>query len=177
MIPPHQLVCFYAGRLLKRIELYFLLSGIVIFLTATRTTDPVSHSVKLGLEEKTDSLVNYALAFQGAPYRYGGKNPEGFDCSGFTRYVFQHVGIQLNASSRTQFTQGKEISMDSIRKGDLVFFHNLKNNINHVGLVIEVALENNDVTFIHASSSQGIRIDSLAHPYYQKRFQGVRRIY
>lgn len=190
MVSPIQLLKFYINRLLKRVELYLLLGGFIVFLTATQTShhDPViEHSAngyfrngyfRNGSSPKTapqiDSLIKYALSFQGVPYRYGGKNTQGFDCSGFTCYVFREFDINLNASSYRQFIQGQAIAADSIQKADLVFFRNTKNKINHVGIITEASPE--QTLFVHASSSQGIKVDVLESPYYKKRLAGFRRI-
>lgn len=182
MIAPPQLLHFYAGKLLKRIELYLLLSGLIVFLTATRHSDVDTKKDTYKKEAPThslaihtiDSLIDFALNFQGVPYQYAGKTPAGFDCSGFTGYVFDHVGINLNASSRTQFNQGHTVEKDSIRRGDLVFFKISNHQINHVGIVTERT--ENQVYFIHATSSQGIKVDKLESPYYSKWLVGVRRI-
>lgn len=175
MVSPNQLLLFYANRLLKRVELYLLLCGFIVFLTATQTSHhgPTTDQ-KLRTIPEVDSLINFALSFQGVPYRYGGKNSQGFDCSGFTSYVFRQFDIQLHASSHSQFGQGKAVVADSIRKGDLVFFKNTKNKINHVGIITDITPE--QTLFVHASSSQGIRIDLLESPYYHKRLVGFKRI-
>lgn len=177
MIAPPQLLHFYIGKLLKRIELYLLLSGFIVFLTATRHSDinTKKEASRHSLTTHTiDTLIDFALNFQGVPYQYAGKTPAGFDCSGFTGYVFDHVGIVLNASSRTQFNQGNSVEEDSIRRGDLVFFKIASKQINHVGIVTERT--ESQVYFIHATSSQGIKIDELKSPYYSKWLVGVRRI-
>lgn len=175
MVPPNHLLHFYAKRFLKRIELYLLLSGLFVFLTATQTSHHgISVSHKLKAAPEVDSLINFALSLQGVPYRYGGKNPAGFDCSGFTGYVFRHFGINLQASSRHQFSQGQTVEADSIQKGDLVFFRNTKGRINHVGIITDRSSE--QILFVHASSSQGIRVDYLETPYYQKRLVGFKRV-
>lgn len=128
---------------------------------------------------KADSIVNLALAYQDVNYLYGGKDPEGFDCSGFAYYIFKEFNVAIPGSSRTQYGYGQPVSPADIKKGDLVFFTSPSNNstIGHVGIVIS---DEGDemLSFIHSSSGKanGITIDSLAHPYYSARFVGARRI-
>ncbi len=125
------------------------------------------------VHQKTDSLIQFALHYQGIPHRRGGTTPRGFDCSGFTQYVYGYVDIPLNRSAATQFDQGTEISSEQLQKGDLVFFR-IGRRINHVGVVTEVTPE--ESTFIHVSSSNGVKLDNLQNPYYKKYFVGARRV-
>ena len=88
-------------------------------------------------EDRRQNLVEYALQFVGGPYKYGGNDPHtGVDCSGFTRYVLQHgAGVTVARSSTAQSKQGREVSADQMRPGDLIFYGSGK-SINHVGLYI-----------------------------------------
>jgi cell wall-associated NlpC family hydrolase len=125
-----------------------------------------------------DSIIEYSKRFIGTPYRYGGRTEKGFDCSGFMYHVFKQYGFELPLSSRSQFTQGTPVQMDSIRKGDLIFFkgRNIKNAaIGHVALVVDVS-EKNDVQIIH-STRHGLRIHWLSEePYFIRRLVASRRI-
>lgn len=87
--------------------------------------------------DRRQNLVNYALQFVGGPYRYGGSDPHtGVDCSGFTRYVMQHgAGVTIARSSTAQSQQGRAISAEEMRPGDLIFYGSGK-SINHVGMYI-----------------------------------------
>jgi len=113
-----------------------------------------------------------ALAFSqiGTLYRPGGTAPStGFDCSGFTSWVFSKLGVCLPRSSREQFCAGRGVSKGQLRKGDLVFFGN-KRHITHVGIYLE------DHKFIHSSSSgDTVKISSLDEPTWQNKFAGARR--
>ena len=82
-------------------------------------------------------IVNYALQFVGGRYAYGGSDPRtGVDCSGFTRYVMQHAaGLTINRSSGGQASQGKAVSADQMRPGDLIFYGS-GSSINHVAMYI-----------------------------------------
>lgn len=116
------------------------------------------------------SVIAYAKQFLGCNYVYGGTTPSGFDCSGFTQYVFKNFGISLNRSSRDQYSNGVSVSRSNLQAGDLLFFSNYGSTINHVGIYIG----NNQ--FIHASSpSTGVLIDDLAG-YHANTYVGARRV-
>jgi cell wall-associated NlpC family hydrolase len=118
-----------------------------------------------------DDVVRTALAFRGVHYRYGGSSRSGFDCSGFTRYVYGRKGVSLPHSAADQFGHGRRVSGSEIRPGDLVFFHTTSRGISHVGLYIGSG------KFVHASSGGGrVRVDSLNDGYYRRRFRGARRV-
>lgn len=126
-----------------------------------------------------NDIVQRAMKYIGVPYRSGRMNPKvGFDCSGFTSYVFKKENIQLTHSSRSQFTQGTQIcDCKELHKGDLVFFSGSRNSsqIGHVGIVTEVNHQTGSFSFIHASHS-GVCISSSTEAYYQKRYVGACRV-
>ncbi len=134
-----------------------------------------TESDNFSVDAVTDSLLCIAQRLEGTPYRYGGKNENGFDCSGYTRYLYQQVGINLNASAATQYTQGTAIHADSLRQGDLLFFQHADGRIFHVGLYL--GKQDEQAHFIHASSSRGVVVDALGHSYFRKRWAGTRRIF
>lgn len=122
-------------------------------------------------------LINAAKHLIGSRYRSGSSGPKAFDCSGFTSYVFNLMGIRLKRSSREQSTQGEQV--DDIREllpGDLVFFGRGK-RVNHVGIVTSVDSEQGIFQFIHSSTSRGVRIDSYPEDnYWNRHFISGRRI-
>lgn len=122
-------------------------------------------------------LINAAKRLIGSRYRSGSSGPKAFDCSGFTSYVFNLMGIRLKRSSREQSTQGEQV--DDIREllpGDLVFFGRGK-RVNHVGIVTSVDSEQGIFQFIHSSTSRGVRIDSYPEDnYWNRHFISGRRI-
>lgn len=131
-----------------------------------------------GNEALKDELVSFAKNYLGIRYRRGGKTPKGFDCSGFTSYVFRQFGMKLNASSSSQYTQGEAVEDMDLLPGDLVFFSGRavsKTRVGHVGLVTDV---NPDGTFkfIHSSNSQGVTVSKSTEPYYSRRYIGARRV-
>lgn len=127
---------------------------------------------------QVDSIISFSKKFIGTPYRYGGRTTKGFDCSGFMCFVFDNFGLKLPPSSRSQALVGEHVAIDSVQKGDLVFFkgRNPKSPvIGHVAMVVEVS-ETKDIQFIH-STKHGLRLDWLSEePYYKKRFMASRRI-
>lgn len=133
-------------------------------------------------KEKIDSLLEYSKQYIGTPYRYASMNPKsGFDCSGFTSYVFHHFGYKVPRSSIDYEKFGKTILKDSAMAGDIIVFRgtNAKNKrAGHVGIVIE--RKENDLVFIHSSSNKkrgGVIISTFNQsPYYLKRFIRVCRI-
>ena len=117
------------------------------------------------------SLIQTALSCRGTRYRRGGTSRGGFDCSGFTRYVFARYGVSLPHSSRAQACVGKRVSRNALRPGDLVFFHTYRSGISHVGIYT------GDGKFVHAARyGRGVRVDSLNSGYYRTRYRGARRV-
>jgi cell wall-associated NlpC family hydrolase len=115
--------------------------------------------------------VRRALGYLGARYCYGGSGSRGFDCSGFTSYIYRQHGISLPHNSAAQYRVGKPVSRSELRPGDLVFFRTRGNRISHVGIYI------GNGKFVHASSARGrVRIDTLTSGYYHQRYVGARRI-
>lgn len=124
-------------------------------------------------------LVGYARKYLGTRYVGGGKGPTGFDCSGFTSYVFRNFGYVLSPASRMQGVQGAPVDIRDVEVGDLMFFSGRRGgkNVGHVGMVVDVDRENGTCKFIHASSSQGVVIQNFPDGgYYSRRFLHARRV-
>ena len=117
------------------------------------------------------SIVGTAQNYLGVPYVWGGTSPSGFDCSGFTQYVFRQCGYSINRTAAAQYSNGSYVSYDSLQAGDLVFFANTysASGITHVGIYIGGG------EFIHAANG-GVKISSLSESYYSSRYYGARRI-
>lgn len=129
-------------------------------------------------DELTGEIIDYATKHLGRPYRSGAKGPSAFDCSGFTSYVFKKFDIALSPSSRTQYTQGRKISLDEVRPGDLLFFAGRRGGktVGHVGMAVDVN-EDGSIKFIHAATSKGITYGKYPDGgYYSKRYIGARRV-
>ncbi|WP_425436503.1 C40 family peptidase [Paenibacillus herberti] len=106
----------------------------------------------------------------GTPYKAAGTTTKGFDCSGFTSYVFKQFKIKLPHSSSSQSGMGKKVTKDDLQPGDLVFFNTSGRGVSHVGVYV------GDGQFAHSSSSKGVIISELSESYYAKRYLSARRI-
>ncbi len=118
------------------------------------------------LTEKRKELVKFAKKYLGYKYVHGSASPKtGFDCSGFTKYVYGHFGYKLSRSASSQGKEGKHVDKDKLKLGDLLIF------TGHVGIYI------GDNKFIHASNpSDGVKITSLSNSYYVRNYKDARRI-
>jgi cell wall-associated NlpC family hydrolase len=162
----------------------FLIMAVVIFtFSSAEDMGPVTENIEIeGLTAEysdstesysavRDSIENFGSELLGVPYVYGGTSTKGFDCSGFVYYVFKNFAIDVPRTS-SQFSDfGKEISIDSVKKGDiLVFLSPTRNVIGHIGIVTNP--NGMETEFIHASSSKEMQvmISSLKQPNYTRRF-------
>ncbi|HLF96671.1 MAG TPA: C40 family peptidase [Methylococcaceae bacterium] len=119
-----------------------------------------------------DDLISYATGLTGAPYRFGGTDPErGFDCSGFVQHVYARFGVPLPRTTHEMAERLSEIPLEQCENGDLLFFNIANKPFSHVGLYLGHG------HFIHAPSdrSGGVTISSLERPFWRKRFAGARR--
>ena len=122
---------------------------------------------------KASELVIQAMGLLGVPYKLGGTSEEkGFDCSGFVRYMYEKsVGLVLPRRAEEQAKATEEISRSELKPGDLVFFNTLKRTFSHVGIYV------GDGKFIHAPRpGKAVRVDDMREAYWQKRFNGARRV-
>ena len=125
----------------------------------------------------SDLVIEEAMKYLGTPYRWGGGTPKGFDCAGFTRYIYGKFGVPLAPSAAPQYKAGPSLKLDEISKGDLVFYGGRtgsKKNIGHVGIVTSV--DEKGFSFIHSATSTGITVSHSTEPYYQKRYVGACRV-
>jgi cell wall-associated NlpC family hydrolase len=118
-----------------------------------------------------DAITSTALGLRGVPFVDGGTTPSGFDCSGFTSYVFQQHGVALPRLAAAQYRVGHDIDPDAIEAGDLLFFTTVAPGASHVALAIGGG------EFVHAPSERGqVRVERLSSSYWSRRFLGARRI-
>ncbi len=118
-----------------------------------------------------NKIVTTAKKYIGVPYVWAGTTPSGFDCSGYTQYVFRQHGINLSRTTDTQYKEGVYVPRSQLQPGDLVFFQNTyRPGISHVGIYV------GDGNFIHASSSQGVTVTSLSNAYWAPKYYGARRV-
>lgn len=124
--------------------------------------------------DQTQAIIQEAENHLGIPYKFGGNDTNGFDCSGFVCYVFEKNGQNLPRRAVLQYEFCQKVSSADVRAGDLVFFAEDK-EVSHVGII--VSAEGTPKKMIHASSSKGIIITELENsPYWQKRLVGFGRI-
>lgn len=121
---------------------------------------------------KAQEIVNYALQFIGTPYVYGGSSPRGFDCSGFTSYVYKQCGVSINRTASAQLNNGYAVSRSELQPGDLVMFKSGGSKpASHVGIYI------GNAQFVHSSApGVGVVIDSLNSNFYSRTYVGARRV-
>lgn len=118
----------------------------------------------------TSELVGTALALRGTPYRLGGADLNGFDCSGFVQYVYAQHGLGMPRTVAEQYEAGRKINPGDLQPGDLVFFRTSGRDTSHVGIAL------GDDTFVHAPSSSGVvRVEMISAKYWASRFVGARR--
>jgi cell wall-associated NlpC family hydrolase len=117
-------------------------------------------------------LAAIASSFIGAPYRYGGISPGGFDCSGLVYYTHKKAGINIPRSTSEQYRYMSPVRQPRLHPGDLVFFRISRQKVSHVGIY------KGDNQFIHApSSGKKVTISRLDNPYWQNRYVGSGRFY
>ncbi|MDR7465721.1 MAG: LysM peptidoglycan-binding domain-containing C40 family peptidase [Armatimonadota bacterium] len=118
----------------------------------------------------TALLAAAARRHLGVRYRWGGRSPAGFDCSGFVSYVLRRVRVTVPRTTWALWTQGTPVARDQLEAGDLVFFTTTRPGPSHVGLYLGAN------QFVHASSGFGrVTVTSLEHRYYRARYLGARR--
>jgi cell wall-associated NlpC family hydrolase len=125
---------------------------------------------------KVNDIINTALTYSGVRYKYGGTTKKGMDCSGLLFVSFKENDIAFPRVSSAMANQGKRIRVNQVEKGDLLFFKTSRRGkkINHVGLV--VAVENDEIKFIHASTSRGVIVSSLREGYWNYSFVKATRV-
>ncbi len=126
--------------------------------------------------EKAEQVISAARSYIGTPYRYGGIDKRGIDCSGLLLCSFKSANIPLPRTSTEQSSYGKPVSLYELKPGDLVFFSakKWKGKVSHAGMVTEVRGKD-EVIFIHSSSSKGVVESNLLSPYYREIFVKARR--
>ncbi|OKP95898.1 C40 family peptidase [Paenibacillus sp. P46E] len=118
-------------------------------------------------DSKMDTVIAKTI---GTTYKFGGTSTSGFDCSGFTSYVFKNVGLTLPRTSKAQFSVGTSVSRSNLRSGDLVFFNTFGSGVSHVGIYVGGG------KFAQSSSSRGVTITSLSQAYWANRYVGAKRV-
>lgn len=163
---------------MKILKFLFLSLFMMIFISCGlffSCTAPANQSypAKRSKPKNKDALTLYAKTFLGTPYKYGGIDRSGMDCSGFVIRIYGDIfGRRLPHNAKALFKLGKQISKAQLQPGDLLFFRGRQNlQISHVGIFLT------GTTFIHATSSKGVILSKLGENYYRKRFAGARRFF
>jgi cell wall-associated NlpC family hydrolase len=146
-----------------------LLWQALLALVATLSGAPVPAQAT---SDAGSEIVVQALGLVDAPYRYGGRAPTGFDCSGFVGYVFsQSAGLALPRRAEEIRRLGDVLDKGDLAAGDLVFFNTLGRRYSHVGIYV------GEGQFVHAPARRGrVRVDRLGDPYWTARYNGARRL-
>lgn len=146
---------------------------IVPYTASSGSSDSSSSGSTSSANGTRQEIIDYAADLLGCKYVYGGTSPSGFDCSGFTQYVFAHFGVSLSHSSATQYSNSVRIKKSELKPGDLVFFSQTSGSskVGHVGIYV------GDGQFIHAASpGKGVRYDGLDDTYYVNHYIGCGRV-
>jgi cell wall-associated NlpC family hydrolase len=141
-----------------------------VALVLASTVLALSLNSGAALAKSTNHLEGEVNEVIGTPYLYGGTTTKGFDCSGFIKYIFNKLSIELPRTTKTQAETGVKVSKKDLQLGDLVFFDTFGKGISHAGIYI------GDDLFAHSSSKKGVAISKLSEDYYEKRYVTARRV-
>lgn len=120
--------------------------------------------------QEPQKVLELGRAFMGVPYKWGGVDPNGWDCSGFVQEVFRLGGHQVPRLADAQFEACEKVELESLQPGDLLFFNTDGSGVSHVGIYT------GGDRFLHASSSRGVVEDSFKEGYFATRYHGAGRI-
>ncbi|GAA0480710.1 hypothetical protein GCM10008986_01620 [Salinibacillus aidingensis] len=141
--------------------------------TKTPDQDAIVHTVQKTPDTKTvkvsvsGDVIQIAKSYLGAPYRWGGESPSGFDCSGYLQFVFSQVGVQLPRTVSDIWNATTPVQKPSV--GDLVFYETYKPGPSHAGIYL------GNGSFIHAGNN-GVEISNMSGSYWQQRYLGAKRV-
>lgn len=154
----------------KIIKFYLLILFLLIFAVqcSTQSISGVRYR-RVRLHDGV-GIVRIAKRYLGTPYRYGGKSPSGFDCSGYSKYVYRRAGYKLPHGARVQYTSLRPVRVP--RPGDLVFFKTIGNKVSHVGIYA------GGFRFLHSPrTGKNVSYADIRTRYWKKRYAGARTIF
>ena len=156
-------------RVIGLISFLFLLGYCSITQSSTHQPKNSTNTIRSNIVRMSESML-------GKQYKYGGKEPSGFDCSGLVYYVFGKNGYRMNASSSTQANQGSSLKKSQARPGDLVFLKRPnENNIFHVSIITKT--DGHDLWVIHSTSSKGVIQQNItASNYWREKIFSFRNV-
>jgi probable lipoprotein NlpC len=167
---------------IQKILFKFLIFNILIFIVSCSGSKKMQNSAerisKKQKNAKVEQVIGVARSYIGTPYKYGGSTQKGMDCSGLLQVSFGSANINIPRTSNEQSKYGKEVKINKLKPGDLLFFSSdakkkRTNKIGHVGMVTSV--QENKVVFVHSTVSAGVREDDLHAAYWKKLFIKARR--
>lgn len=159
-------------RLMLFIGITFLMTSCDLFKytnsgSSSSSANKPNTNIKDAATIKRNKITTYSKNYVGVKYKYAGKDPKGFDCSGFTSYVMGKHDVAISSSSKAQATQGKSIAVNKVKPGDLIFFGKKGGkSVSHVALV--VANESDGIYVIHSTSSKGVMVQNISTSSYWK---------
>ena len=151
---------------MKKSKLIFLIIFFG-FVTSCKKNSTRSH-------HQNQQIVNRCIKYIGTPYKFGGIDKRGLDCSGLIYLGFSEIGLTIPRNSEKQADFFKEVSKNDLQIGDLLYFKVNSKKINHTGIVSKI-IKRDEIYFIHASTSSGVREDNLFSTFWHSKFVKVTR--
>jgi hypothetical protein len=156
-----------------------IILALIVSLASCRTTKKTITTEKKPVKtehnksaQRNDLILKKAKSFTGTPWKLGGNDKSGIDCSGLVVQSFKEAGVELPRRSVDQSHVGKEVSLKQVQKGDLLFFafdYVNKESINHVGIVSKVE-DTDHIYFVHTSRKKGVMESCLCEEHFKKAF-------
>jgi len=148
---------------------FILLIIIFSMAAAVSCTPPVNYRKGwMFSDSDRDRIVRTAKRYIGVKYKHGGTTPGGFDCSGYTKYVYKKAGLTIPRTTQKQYNQGKRVRLRDAGPGDLVFFNTSGRGISHVGVYV------GNFRFLHAPrTGKKISYASLKNRYWKRKYKGA----
>ena len=154
------------NRVILFICITFLLSSCEAFKSINSGSGSGNNTTKVdAMMVKRNNLAKYSQKYVGTKYKYAGKDPKGFDCSGFTAYVMKSEGITVSPSSKIQATEGKAVPLNKVKPGDLIFFGK-NGKVSHVAMVVSNTYEG--ISVVHSTTSRGVMVQNITKSTYWK---------